>query len=522
MVSTLALSLLLSWVQVSSNTYVVKSSAGEERAKRVLRDLERFHQLVGTLVFRATELPDLPIEVLLIGDDQTMRELAPQYNGRRVAVAGDYQRGQDRDFIVLSGRVFPETLTSVVYHELTHYFLSRALAHRPAWLNEGLAEYFSTAEIRDEEISLGALSPDRMQLLKTTQPLPLKEFFAVDTDSPYYNEMLKANVFYAQSWAFVHFMMHGKYAADFRRYVEALTIGEAGLLDYLNVSERQLEGDFLSYLKIFIQHSKRTQQRVAGETWSMNVESIPDTEAQISISEIFLAHGQLPEARRNLEAVAARDPDFSRATYYRGVLARIAGAEAARDLFVDALMDPHLGMRAAVQLVQMGELHIPAVRTLLEQGAQSKTRMSDVYWALAEIYLDDLRRIEETVQFSRKNDPTEITPPAPVAEPVPEPARHGYAEGSDEKVKYRLLSEAESEPRIEVLIPPYYPAELIEQKLSGEVVVDVQITDEGKVGGMWLVSATPEIFGSLATNAIRQWKFETLPAKIRIVMQFIP
>ena len=59
MLGTLALSLFLSWVQVSSETYIVKSSVGEERAKRVLTELERFHQLVGTLVFRNTELPNL-------------------------------------------------------------------------------------------------------------------------------------------------------------------------------------------------------------------------------------------------------------------------------------------------------------------------------------------------------------------------------------------------------------------------------------------------------------------------------
>ncbi len=61
MLGALAVSLFLSWVQVSSETYIVKSSAGEDRAKRVLRELEHFHQLVGTLVFRYTELPELGI-----------------------------------------------------------------------------------------------------------------------------------------------------------------------------------------------------------------------------------------------------------------------------------------------------------------------------------------------------------------------------------------------------------------------------------------------------------------------------
>jgi hypothetical protein len=198
MTAGLVLALFLSWIQVSSDTYIVKSSAGEERAKRVLKELEGFHQLIGTtLVFRNTELPELPIEVLLVGDEATLKELEPEYSGRKIPVAGYFQAGPDRDFIVLSGRVFPETLTSVVYHELTHYFLMRGLASRPTWLNEGLAEYFSTAEIREDEILLGAISVDRLQLLKATALLPLKDFFAVDSSSSYYNETSKASMYYA-------------------------------------------------------------------------------------------------------------------------------------------------------------------------------------------------------------------------------------------------------------------------------------------------------------------------------------
>ena len=45
MLGMVALSLFLSWIQVGSETYIVESSAGEERATRVLKELEHFHQL---------------------------------------------------------------------------------------------------------------------------------------------------------------------------------------------------------------------------------------------------------------------------------------------------------------------------------------------------------------------------------------------------------------------------------------------------------------------------------------------
>jgi hypothetical protein len=332
MLGTLVVSFLLSWVQVSSDTFIVKSSAGEERAKRVLKELEGFHQLVGTtLVFRNTELPELPIEVLLIGDQETMNEFEPEYDGRKVHVAGFYQAGQDRDFIVLSGRVFPDTLTSVVYHELTHYFLGRSLASRPTWLNEGLAEYFSTAEIREDEISLGGVSLDRLQLLKTSSMLPLRNFLAVDSSSPYYNESAKASVFYAQAWAFMHYLMHGEHASGFKQYLAALQKGDADLLRHLNANERDLENGFQNYLRLFLQRATRNVVKASGEEWDGAIETIPDSDAQMSIAEIFLANGKFPEARRHLEILASQAPDSTRVSYYRGILARMSGDSAARE-----------------------------------------------------------------------------------------------------------------------------------------------------------------------------------------------
>src|SRR5262245_39373797 len=132
----------------------------------------------------------------------------------------------------------------------------------------------------------------------------------------------------------------------------------------------------------------------------MRVESIPDTEAQISIAEIFLAGGKLAEARRHLDILAAQAPDSTRVSYYRGILARLANDPAAREFFVDALLNPFLAPRAAVQLVGMDDIQIPALKSILEDAAAMQTRNPEVYRALAEIYSDAVRRIEEAVRLT--------------------------------------------------------------------------------------------------------------------------
>jgi TonB family protein len=84
-----------------------------------------------------------------------------------------------------------------------------------------------------------------------------------------------------------------------------------------------------------------------------------------------------------------------------------------------------------------------------------------------------------------------------------------------------LLSES-AQPQLRTFVPPYYPDELLAERLAGEVVVDVQVTEQGDVAGLWLVSAAPDIFGGLATAAVRDWKFDPLPAKIRVIVEFLP
>jgi TonB family protein len=521
MVGALVFSLFLSWVQVSSDTYIVKSSAGLEPAKRVLKELESFHQLLGTLAFRRTELPELPIEVLLIGDDATLKQLEPEYNGRKIQVAGFYQRGEDRDFIVLSGHADP--LTNVVYHELSHYFVSRGLNSKPTWLNEGLAEYFATADIHDTEVSLGAIPQDRLQRLRTGTLIPLKELFTVDLNSPYYNESDKAGMFYAESWAFVHYMLHGEHAEQFKLYLDALMKGDADLLGVLNTNERELETGFQSYLKTTMQLAARKVVKIAPEGWSMDVQAIPDTDAEMSVAEIFLANGRLAEARQHLETLSNLARDSGRVSYYRGILARLSGEPGAREFFVDALLDPFLGPRAAVRLVESGDWHIPAVKGILEETAAMGTRNPRVYLALTTIYTDEIREMREAAMLRQKAAATEVALP-PVS-PIPaEPALpwHKYLDGSADHVRYQVLSASDRQPELRTVVPPYYPAELADQKSSGEVIVDVQVTEEGKAGGVWLVSSMPELFGTLATAAIREWEFEPLREKVRVVLQFKP
>src|SRR5262249_338489 len=160
---------------------------------------------------------------------------------------------------------------------------------------------------------------------------------------------------------------------------------------------------------------------------------------------------------------------------------------------------------AAVQLVESGDWRIPAVKGILEEAAAMGTRNSRVYLALTTIYTNEIREMREVARLKQKAAVPEVSlPPVSPIPARPEIQSHKYVDGSADRLRYQVLSASDRQPELRTVVPPYYPADLAEQKLSGEVIVDVQVTEEGKAGGVWLVSSMPELFGTLATAAIRE------------------
>ena len=96
----------------------------------------------------------------------------------------------------------------------------------PAWLNDGLAEFFSTLQPAGRNTEFGDLIPGRMYALNTEPWVPLETILAADRDSPYYNESKQAGSLYNESWVLVHMLSTSdKYRAKFWDVVKAVNGG---------------------------------------------------------------------------------------------------------------------------------------------------------------------------------------------------------------------------------------------------------------------------------------------------------
>jgi tetratricopeptide (TPR) repeat protein len=111
-------------------------------------------------------------------------------------------------------------------HEYTHFVFEHSGLILPLWLNEGLADLYSSVAGRESHVVLGGAPFGRLYTLENQPWMDLGTLLDVRRDSPYYRQPQKMLVFYAESWALTHMLaLSPDYAAQFPKFVESVSGG---------------------------------------------------------------------------------------------------------------------------------------------------------------------------------------------------------------------------------------------------------------------------------------------------------
>ena len=113
------------------------------------------------------------------------------------------------------------TTRSTLQHEGFHQFAYDQFGRRlPAWMNEGLAQYFEDAVLLERGFELGLADPDRITLVRTAlqngSALPLASLFKLrghDWHNTLTTNETRAGLLYAQAWSLVYYLIHGEHGA---------------------------------------------------------------------------------------------------------------------------------------------------------------------------------------------------------------------------------------------------------------------------------------------------------------------
>jgi Tfp pilus assembly protein PilF len=196
------------WLEVHSQHFTVFTNANEKTGRRIADQFERMRSVFHVAFPQLSIDNGSPIIVLAIKDEKDFRALEPQsYLAKgQLQLGGLFLRAPDKNYVLMRVDAEGEHPYAVVYHEYTHFLLSKAADWLPLWLNEGLAEFYQNTDIREKDVALGQPSPGNLVLLRENRLLPLATLFTVDASSPYYHEENKGSIFYAESWALTHYI----------------------------------------------------------------------------------------------------------------------------------------------------------------------------------------------------------------------------------------------------------------------------------------------------------------------------
>ena len=293
------------WLKITSTNFELYTTAGERAGRDLIRHFEQvrsfFLQAFGNRLSAGR-----PARIIAFKNE---REYQP-YRPNEFATAF-FQPGAVHDFIVMSS-VSSEHYPIAV-HEYTHLMIHQSGMEIPPWLNEGLAELYSSLEPRGEKILVGQVIPARLQVLRSEPWIPLATLLAVDHSSPYYNEKSRAGMFYAESWALVHMLnLDPAYRPQLKSLVAALKENDppAAFAKAFGKPIGEVEAALRTYFNAFTVHAQLFDVQLPKSVDAPEIQSAASLPARLALAELLANYrGRGEQARAALDQLAKDYPD---------------------------------------------------------------------------------------------------------------------------------------------------------------------------------------------------------------------
>lgn len=304
------------WVSVRTKNFLMVGNASEKEIRRVALKLEQFREAFTNLFPNIRFNTPVPTTVIVFKSDSSFAPFKPGPN-----VAGYFQSGQDVNYITLTTEVRgQQDPFTVIFHEYTHLLINNTFPRAPVWFNEGLAEYYSTFSITDDQkVVMGIPIVSHVWRLRESQMLPLKTLFEVDQSSPHYNERNKQTIFYAQSWVLMHYLIIGKKVGQVEQLGKFLTLMDAktpmdqAFRQAFGVPFETMEKDLRNYVNgnRYYSLTGHFEKKLEIDT---TAEAIPltDAEVQAYLGDLLL-HSHRKDAYTYLEKALKLDPNLAMA-----------------------------------------------------------------------------------------------------------------------------------------------------------------------------------------------------------------
>lgn len=414
------------WISLHSRNYHLVGNVKESEIRAIAVQLERFRHIFTKQFENADLNSPVPTTLVVFKNIGSFNPYKRVVNGRRVDSAGYFQAGDDVNYICLALGNWQNDPFEMIFHESVHLLVNNKVRASPAWFNEGLAEYFSTLHFLpektpgDKRVAFGKPILHHLIKLRENELLPLETVFGVDHSSPFYNESKKKSMFYAQSWALIHYLTHGRSGErqpQLARFLELLTaripVGES-FKQAFGTDYASLEKELKDYVR---QDRYRAKVVSFDEPEVFNTDSkidkLSEAQALAYLGDLLLHTHRLEDAEQQLKKALMLAPELSAANASLGVLRlRKGDISAAKELLQKAIAsDPNNylaqyyyahalsreGMDEAGNVLRYSPESVVLMRTALTKAIDVAPGFPESYRLLAFVNLVSNTRLEESV-----------------------------------------------------------------------------------------------------------------------------
>ncbi|MEO5961709.1 MAG: hypothetical protein ABIR80_21555, partial [Opitutaceae bacterium] len=234
----------------------------------------------------------------------------------------------------------------------------------PVWLEEGIAEVFSTFEVAKKQVEWGRPIEGHIARLALDGALPLAQLLATARSDLFGDDSVRTSRVYAQSWAFVHFLLFGKHSMPANvlpGFVSALQQGtdqDAAFRSAFGRGYKEMDVLLEDYLRSGQYYIRRSPLVPVAPP---KVEAASAIDVADALGRLALSARRWDEAARQARAAIATAPDDPRGHELLGLVLKAQGqTEEATAAFAHAVekgtrdFQPFFEMAAAAQNAAVG------------------------------------------------------------------------------------------------------------------------------------------------------------------------
>ena len=239
------------WAAFESASFRMLSDGHSEAATRILLDLERFRRAFTELAPGIDASFPVPTQLVAFRDAASYAPFKSERDTAETKILGQFLGHRDGNYITLDADPRWSGSLGVIIHEYVHHVINQNLPRVPRWLNEGLAEYYSTFGVEGRYAVIGRPVERHLRWWRLNSEASISAVLSEAAGASIHSQG-DAGRFYAVSWALAHYLLSQPQGPDLlASYLEAVATGAEAtdaLLLALGVSVGGLEAELRGYI----------------------------------------------------------------------------------------------------------------------------------------------------------------------------------------------------------------------------------------------------------------------------------